>query len=102
MSSGSSKMWSFAVALATCATAATAWQAGCSSGNESTSNGGGTGILGQNPGADGTGTGKIGLALTLPGGDLINSFTYTLTNSSGALITLPSPNPGTVSAANSA
>jgi len=100
MSRGLSKKWSFLVALTAGATAATAWQAGCSGSNESPGNGGTTGVLAENPGANGTG--KIGLALTLPGGDVINSFTYTLTNSSGALITLPSPNPGTVNASNSA
>jgi len=93
--------WSLAVVLAASACAATAWQMGCSSGgNESSTNGGASGAVGGGPGAGDTG--KIGLALSLPGGDVIQSFTYSLTNSSGAYILLPSPNPGTVNVANSA
>jgi hypothetical protein len=46
-------------------------------------------------------TGVVGLSLTLPGGDQINSVTYTLLNSGGTVIPLAVPNPGTVTTNNS-
>jgi hypothetical protein len=93
MSLAFSKRFSFALALVAGAGAAAAWQVGCSGGNE---------LPGSAAAAAAKDSGVIGLALTLPGGDLINSFTYALTNSSGAYIVLPTPNPGTVSVTNSA
>jgi hypothetical protein len=54
------------------------------------------------PGA-GEKTGAVGIALSLPGGDVISSVTYDLLNSSGTPVTLPNaPNPGTVNVSNSA
>jgi hypothetical protein len=49
-------------------------------------------------------TGTVGLALTLPGGDVISSVTYALFNSSGTPVTLlgGTPNPGAVNVSHSA
>ena len=75
------------------------WQAGCSSSGDSPSavpaNGGGA------PGSSSNGTGQVSIALTLAGGDVINGVTWTLENSSGAIIPLGTANPGTVNTSNS-
>jgi hypothetical protein len=73
-------------------------EVGCSSGTSSTG-AGGPSAPGKITGAVGTGT--IGLSLTLPGGDEINSVTFTLTNSAGSLIPLGTANPGMVATNNS-
>jgi len=79
--------------------AAGAAGSGCSSnGGTSTPGAGGTGASGHATGEVGT----LGLALTLPGGDQINSVTYTLTNSTGGIVPLGTANPGTVATNNSA
>src|SRR5215469_10717164 len=58
---------------------------------------------GDPTGPSNSGTGTIGLSLTLPGGAQVNSVTYTLLNSGGTPVTLVSaPNPGTVNVSNSA
>ncbi len=82
--------------------AACAVGVGCSSNGTAPSTG--AGELGAAPpgsAAAGGDTGVIGLALVLPGGDQINSVTYTLLNSGGTPIALSSPNPGTVATNNS-
>jgi Calcineurin-like phosphoesterase len=75
------------------------WQAGCSSSGDSPSavpvSGGGA------PGSGSNGTGQVSIALTLAGGDVINSVTWTLENSSGAIIPLGTTNPGTVNTSTS-
>ncbi len=82
-----------------------ALQLGCSSnGSSPSTTAASTGSRGAPSPAysEGSDTGTIGLALALPGGDQINSVTYTLTNSSNVAITLPTaPNPGTVATNNS-
>jgi hypothetical protein len=51
----------------------------------------------------GSQTGTVGLALSLPGGEQIDSVTYDLLSSGGTAVTLSSaPNPGTVNVSNSA
>jgi hypothetical protein len=82
-----------------------AWQVGCSGNGSTTSStalsSGTKGAVGV-PSGEGSDTGAIGLALALPGGDEINSVTYTLKNSSNVTIALPTaPNPGTVATNNS-
>jgi Calcineurin-like phosphoesterase len=48
------------------------------------------------------GVGKVGVALTLPGGAVVSSITYDLLSSTGTPVTLLNePNPGTVSVSNS-
>jgi len=86
-------------------TAVAGVQAGCSSGGSApsapSSGGGepavqsGVGAPGSSEGSGGS-TGTIGLSLTLPGGDQVNSVTYTLTSSTAT--TLAS---GTVTTSNS-
>jgi Calcineurin-like phosphoesterase len=67
-------------------------QAGCSSGRSAAGD----------PGAADGDTGTIGLALSLPGGALFDSVTYTLLDGAGNLVALPgAPNPGTISLAHS-
>jgi hypothetical protein len=69
------------------------------------SSGGAPSTGGAGIGAPGKSTGNVGtlsLALTLPGGDQINSVTFTLTNSAGNVIPLGTANPGTVSVNSSA
>jgi hypothetical protein len=59
--------------------------------------------VGSPTGPSNSGTGTIGLSLTLPGGAQVNSVTYTLLNSGAMPVTLVSaPNPGTVNVSNSA
>jgi hypothetical protein len=86
-----------AVAAASILGAAVA-DVGCSS-VPASQQGGGTGPA---PGTDGP-TGNVGVALTLPGGAMINSVSYELFDSTNAPLTLlgGQPNPGTVSVANS-
>jgi hypothetical protein len=68
--------------------AAAAAQVGCS-GTSSTQGGAGS--------PAGEETGAVGVALTLPDGEVISSVTYQLLNSAGALVKLPNqPNPGTI------
>jgi hypothetical protein len=87
------------------ASALGAGQVGCSSnGSSPSATAASTGSRGAPSAAssEGSDTGTIGLALVLPGGDQINSVSYTLTNSSNVVITLPTaPNPGTFATNNS-
>ncbi len=80
---------------------AAAAQSGCSSGAQPGSSGGSITTGGGAPVGAADGSGTVGLSLTLPGGAQISSVTYTLQDSGGNLVTLPVPNPGTVSVANS-
>jgi len=88
-----------------CAGIAGATAVGCSSGQTQAPSSGASGIgaLEAPAGNEVGGVGTIGLALVLPGGDQINSVTYTLTNGTdGGLISLPTAaNPGTVATSNS-
>jgi len=92
----------FMVAAVACGGVAGAVAVGCSSGQtvtgpEGTQTGTGTGSPTGTAASGVGGVGTIGLALMLPGGDQVNSVTYTLTNGGdGGLVSLPSPNPGTV------
>jgi hypothetical protein len=78
--------------------AAGATAMGCSGSGGGTSSTEPVGAPGKSSGE----TGKLGLKLSLPDGDSINSVTFTLTNSAGADIALSVPNPGTVATNNSA
>ncbi|HEY4014936.1 MAG TPA: metallophosphoesterase [Polyangiaceae bacterium] len=90
-----SKKRTLVAALVAGAAAIGTWQVGCSSRNEEPQ---GTPGAAQSNGSVGT----IGIGLTLPDGDTIANVTYTLTNSVGTAIALPTlPNPGTVSLGNS-
>jgi len=74
---------------------------GCS-GNDAGSEPGGNSSNGGGSGTTTAGAGTIGVKLTLPGGDQINSVTFALDNSAGSLIPLGVANPGTLSVSNSA
>jgi hypothetical protein len=82
----------FLVGIASAAVAGFA-AAGCSSGQATS---GTQGAGGSGGGGAEDGTGSIGLAITLPDGDSIDSVTFTLRDSGGNVIPLSVPNPGTV------
>lgn len=74
-----------------------------SSPSENGGGGSGQGQTSQSTASPGSGTGTVGMALSLPGGEVISSVTYQLTNSAGTVVALPTaPNPGTVNVSNSA
>jgi hypothetical protein len=71
--------------------------AACSSSGGGSGSGSSSGAPGKASADDGT----LSLKLTLPGGDTINSVTFTLDNSAGSLVPLGVANPGTVALNNS-
>lgn len=101
---GSSKT-TLAVAILCGVAGAGASQVGCSSGAGPSAAGTGAqgSVVGTTAsGGNGGSVGTLGLSLSLPGGDQIQSVTYTLTDSSGDLVSPAGANPGTVSVTNSA
>ncbi len=90
----------FLLGAATVGIAGAGW-VGCSSGEPTSASGGNGGMPSNVAENAGNAVGTIGLALTLPGGDLINSVTFQLSDNTGALVPLPGGNPATVAANNS-
>jgi hypothetical protein len=81
---------------ATCVGIVGASQVGCSAGQATSGNDGNGSPVAASDLSDGN-HGTIGMSLTLPGGDAINSVTFTLKDSGGNLVALPNAaNPGTV------
>jgi hypothetical protein len=89
------------LAAASAVVIAGAAQVGCSGTSAPEGNGGsGPGAVNPAPNPGGA-TGTVGFSLTLPGGTLVSSVTYDLTNG-GTAVALPNaPNPGTVAVNNS-